>query len=79
MSPAIKVTEAQIGGRLIPRSLVEIETRALMNAIRSILDFQPGITFSGISVNVSRKFTTYPHNAVNPAWRKAAFDAVIGM
>lgn len=76
MSPVIEVTEAQIGGRLIPRSLVETETQTLMSTIRDIVDFQPGVVFSGISVNVSQK---YPDNAVNPAWREAAFDAVIGM
>ncbi|KAJ5899376.1 FAD-linked oxidoreductase sor8 [Penicillium taxi] len=74
MNPHSNVTEAQIGGRLMPRSTVEQSTSALISALRNIAT--QGIVISGVSLNVSRP--EIPLNAVNPAWREAAISFVLG-
>ncbi|KAI1395670.1 FAD binding domain protein [Hypoxylon fuscum] len=65
-----------IGGRLIPRSLLSSENSisSLTDALQFIVS--QGAVISGLSVNVSRA-PAIP-NSVNPAWRAAAFSAVIG-
>ncbi|KAL8707004.1 MAG: hypothetical protein Q9201_000052 [Fulgogasparrea decipioides] len=75
MNPPTNVSNIQIGGRLIPRSLVESNPQALMAALRSIA--QKGALISGLALNVSQKHASTA-NSVNPAWRDALFDAVIG-
>lgn len=75
MTPPCTVTEFLLGGRLIPRWVVERTTHELVNRLRSINEY--GAIISGISVNVSGP--RHPYNAVNPAWREAATDMVIGM
>ncbi|RAL17614.1 FAD binding domain protein [Aspergillus homomorphus CBS 101889] len=74
MSPFMTVTEYQIGGRLIPRTTVDNELCALIDAFRSITGY--GAVVSGISLNVSR--SGIPDNAVSPAWRDAQLDIVLG-
>ncbi|KAJ5136425.1 FAD binding domain protein [Penicillium atrosanguineum] len=74
MNPHSNITEAQIGGRLIPRSTVESDLASLISAIRSIAE--EGVVVSGVSLNVSR--AAIPFNAVNPAWRDAAISFVLG-
>ncbi|KAJ5662168.1 FAD-linked oxidoreductase sor8 [Penicillium maclennaniae] len=74
MNPHSNITEAQIGGRLMPRSTVESDPAALISAIRGIAE--EGVVVSGVSLNVSR--STFPFNAVNPAWRDAAISFVLG-
>lgn len=75
MTPPSNITEFQLGGRLIPRSLVESNPQALTAALRTINE--NGAVISGVSVNVSLKADS-PSNSVNPAWRDAVFDAVLG-
>jgi len=74
MNPHSNITEAQIGGRLMPRSIVESNPDALISTLRSIAE--EGVVISGVSVNVSR--SAVPFNAVNPAWRDAAISFVLG-
>ncbi|KAL8848121.1 MAG: hypothetical protein Q9221_006841 [Calogaya cf. arnoldii] len=74
--PPWNVSQYQIGGRLIPRTLVEDNLRGLIKAEREILDSSPGIIISGVCVNVS--VANPAVNSVNPYWRTALFDAVIG-
>lgn len=74
MNPHSNITEAQIGGRLMPRSTVESNTTALISTLRSIAE--EGVVVSGVSLNVSR--TATPFNAVNPAWRDTAISFVLG-
>ena len=75
MTPPSNITEFQLGGRLIPRSLVKSNSHGLTAALRTIN--ANGAVISGVSVNVSQNAGT-PDNSVNPAWRDAVFDAVVG-
>ena len=75
-NPPWNVSQYQIGGRLIPRSLVENNVSALVQAERQIIGKDPAFIMSGVCVNVS---VPNPNiNSVNPYWRTALFDAVIG-
>lgn len=74
--PFNNVTEYNIGGRLIPRDLVETNMTALMSALKFLVAEGAGI--SGVSVNVS----SYPigvANSVNPLWRTSIYSFVLGM
>ncbi|KAK3291021.1 uncharacterized protein B0H64DRAFT_420755 [Chaetomium fimeti] len=73
---ATNVSNLNIGGRLIPRSLVESDGAApLAAAIRNITS--SGAIFSGVTFNVS---SHAPESGVgaNPYWREAVFSAVFG-
>jgi hypothetical protein len=74
--PKYNITEANIGGWLIPRSLVSSNssTKNLIDAMKYIL--ANGGIVSGVSVNVTR-LPDVP-NSVNPAWRTTLFNAVVG-
>lgn len=74
MNPHSNITEAQVGGRLIPRSVLESDPASLMKTLRGISEM--GVVVSGVSLNVSR--SPVPYNAVNPAWRDAAISIVLG-
>ncbi|KAI1389100.1 cytochrome P450 [Hypoxylon trugodes] len=75
--PKYNITEANIGGRFIPRSLVSSNdsTRRLMDAMNFIIE--NGGEVSGVAVNVTQ-LPDVP-NSVNPAWRTALFSAVIAI
>lgn len=77
MNPPPNVTEFNIGGRLLPRSLVESNSSAaaLTNALRFIVN--NGGIVSGVSLDVSRGHNSVP-NAVNPTWRSTLISAVLG-
>ncbi|KAI1436360.1 hypothetical protein GGR50DRAFT_651932 [Xylaria sp. CBS 124048] len=77
--PFNNITEYNIGGRLIPRSLVvdDESIPPLMNAIKYILGEGGGI--AGSHFNVSRFPLQGTANAVNPVWRDSIFDAVLGL
>lgn len=77
MNPDPGVTNANMGGRLIPRSLVAPDgsVDALTESIRFIVE--SGLLFSGVTFNVSRS-TSGDSNSVNIGWRSALFNAVIG-
>ncbi|KAH8691854.1 hypothetical protein BGW36DRAFT_400031 [Talaromyces proteolyticus] len=77
MNPVSNITEAQLGGRLIPRSLLDSSPGVIMNAFRNILTLKNTALLSGVSVNVSRQ-ADVQRNSVNPAWRDAAIDLVVG-
>lgn len=74
MNPHSNITEAQIGGRLMPRSVIECNPDELLSTLRSIAE--QGVVVSGVALNVSR--LVVPNNAVNPAWRDAAISFVLG-
>jgi FAD/FMN-containing dehydrogenase len=71
--PSVQVSNLNIGGRFIPRRLIDTNTSALTSAIRNIT--AQGAIFSGVSFNVSMHAPDSV--AANPHWRDAAFDAVI--
>ncbi|KAK1970717.1 FAD binding domain-containing protein [Colletotrichum sublineola] len=77
MNPEPAVTEFNIGGRLMPRTLVADNASAdnLTQTLRSIVN--DGGLISGLSINVARPDGVVP-NAVTPAWRSALFSAVVG-
>lgn len=74
--PVSNVTEYNIGGRLIPRSLVENNTTALVDTLKYIAS--EGAVISAVSANVS----SYPldvANSVNSVWRSSIYSIVIGL
>ncbi|OTA53870.1 FAD binding domain-containing protein [Hypoxylon sp. EC38] len=75
MDPIYNITEANLGGRLIPRSLASsnASTARLLDAMKFIVANNGQV--SGVSINV----TTVPAvpNSVNPVWRTALFNAVV--
>ncbi|TVY84927.1 FAD-linked oxidoreductase ZEB1 [Lachnellula suecica] len=73
MNPFIATSAIQLGGRIIPRSLVESNNSALTSAFQKITALGGG--FSGIAMSVGGSPAN--DNAVNPEWRTALFDAVI--
>ncbi|EHK18382.1 uncharacterized protein TRIVIDRAFT_58448 [Trichoderma virens Gv29-8] len=76
-NPPPNVTEYNIGGRLIPRTLFTTASGAasVVNVYRSINN--AGGVVSGVSLNVANG--TKVSNAVNPAWRTAITSTVIGI
>ncbi|KAL8906001.1 MAG: hypothetical protein Q9207_002286 [Kuettlingeria erythrocarpa] len=74
--PPWNVSNYQIGGRLIPRSLVQNNISALVQAERQIIGSGIGAIMSGVCLNVSVSNSAI--NSVNPEWRTAIFDAVVG-
>ncbi|KAJ5963979.1 uncharacterized protein N7479_003855 [Penicillium vulpinum] len=76
MSPPNNITDQLLGGRLIPRSVVEQNLADLTTTLRNIVEGNDGFLISGIMVNSSR--VAYPDNSVNPAWRDALMDIVMG-
>ncbi|KAK1977134.1 FAD binding domain-containing protein [Colletotrichum cereale] len=77
MNPEPAVTEFNIGGRLMPRSLVadDASLDKLTETLLSITN--GGGVVSGLSINVARPDNAVA-NAVTPAWRSALFSAVVG-
>ncbi|KAJ5715966.1 FAD/FMN-containing dehydrogenase [Penicillium malachiteum] len=78
MSPEVNVTEYNMGGRFIPRRVIDTQSETLVDQLKSIAD--AGAVISGISVNASllEQNQSSPSNAVNPTWRTAAIDIVVG-
>ena len=74
--PPWNVSQYQIGGRLIPRSLVEKNVSAFVQVERQIIGSDPSFIMSGVCLNIS--VSNPKINSVNPLWRTALFDAVIG-
>lgn len=76
MTPQTNVSDIQIGGRLIPRSLVQSNLTTLATTLRNISEHDTSI--SGLSFNVSLRSGNIP-NSVNPVWRSALFHAVLAI
>src|SRR5690349_1633028 len=72
MAPFIPTSVVQIGGRLIPRSLIYSNNTGLTTALRNMASHGAG--FSGLSL----KATTSPTmpNSVHPVWRTTLFNMV---
>ncbi|KAG6365628.1 hypothetical protein INS49_007239 [Diaporthe citri] len=77
MNPEMNITEMNVGGRLIPRSLVSSNSSAarLSKAIDYILR-NNGI-LAGVSENVGTSPTS--RNSVHPYWRESVFLAFFGI
>ena len=74
--PVNNVTEYNVGGRIIPRSLVETNSTALVDTFKYIID--EGAIISGVSVNVSSQPLDV-QNSATPAWRTSIFNIVLGL
>ncbi|KAI1407440.1 FAD-binding domain-containing protein [Hypoxylon sp. FL1857] len=72
------VSDYHMGGRLIPRDLVEDDdsNEALVGAIRHITS---QTLMSGVAFNVANAVASPDEVAANPYFRKTIFSAVIGM
>ena len=77
MNTPWNVSDALVGGRLIPRSLAEDNSAALTTAIRNMIE--AGTYLSGVTVNVNRSVSSPDQIGANPYWRQALFDAVAGL
>ena len=78
MSYGANVSDYQVSGRLIPRSLVSSgRTADIVAAIRSIAAHPDSLMY-GIASNVSAHDPTRARVSVNPAWRDTLFSAVLG-
>ena len=75
MQPAVRAGLAQLGGRLIPRSVVENNNDGLTAAFREIDD--DGASIITIALNVSKKVAGDVYNAVLPAWRDTLLSVVV--
>ncbi|KAJ5618249.1 FAD/FMN-containing dehydrogenase [Penicillium herquei] len=76
MSPDVNVTEYNIAGRFIPRDVLDKEPKLVADRLRRIASY--GAAVSGVSVNASLS-SQMISNSVNPGWRKAAIDVVVGL
>lgn len=74
-TPACNVSQTNIGSRLVPRSLVQQNSSALVEAIRSITN--SGATIKSTGLNVSQSVPSPDSNAVNPYWRNALLDMMV--
>jgi len=73
-NPTQLVQNAQYGGWMIPRSVLESDEAAFQAAVREITD--AGCVFVGLALNVSRAEGAVP-NAVLPAWRDTAINVIL--
>ncbi|KAI1270205.1 hypothetical protein F5Y18DRAFT_6814 [Xylariaceae sp. FL1019] len=76
LNPMMNISAVNLGGRIIPQSLVATEDSAssLVDAIKSIVNNLA--VFAGVSMDVSRP-PSVP-NSANPAWRDSVFLAFYG-
>ncbi|KAJ5630613.1 FAD/FMN-containing dehydrogenase [Penicillium longicatenatum] len=78
MSPVVNVTEYNVAGRFVPRHVLDREPRTVANRLRRIASY--GAAVSGVSVNASLSSPGQAiANSVNPGWREAAIDVVLGL
>ncbi|KAK2757986.1 hypothetical protein FQN54_004392 [Arachnomyces sp. PD_36] len=75
MMGAIGVGEAQYGGYLIPRSVIQTNNGGLAKAYREITE--DGGTVIGVGLNVSPEVVGDVDNAVLPAWREAIIHTTL--
>ncbi|KAI0397479.1 FAD-binding domain-containing protein [Xylariaceae sp. FL0594] len=71
--PLVNVSQLNIGGQMLPRSVLSGNTGPLTSALRSIAN--SGALVSGVTFNVSQRAPDYI--GVNPAWRDAVVDIVV--
>ncbi|KAF1953532.1 FAD-binding domain-containing protein [Byssothecium circinans] len=72
--PGANVSDSILGGRLLPRSVVEDNIDQYMEAVRYIID--ASYIFVGLVLDVSQ--TPASKVAVNPYWRKTLISSVLG-
>jgi hypothetical protein len=75
--PWATVAKVQIGGRLIPREVVEQQNAELMKITRDVVD--DGAMYVGLAFNVSKSVPSPDYVSANPNWRKCIISTVIGI
>lgn len=75
MQNPVPVGVTQIGGRLIPRSVVQKNNKELIAAFRKIVENDGYVNY--MAINVSKKIAGDVYNAVLPAWRDALLSVVV--
>ena len=78
MFPPNNITEFNLGGRLMPKCLLESDSSVDKVLDALIFINGQGAIISGNSFDVS-DFPSKVENSVNPAWRKAITNLVIGL
>ncbi|KAI1819609.1 FAD binding domain protein [Xylaria intraflava] len=73
-NPTQLVQNAQYGGWMVPRSVLQSNNAGLQAAIKNITD--AGCAFVGLALDVSRPANAVP-NSVLPAWRDAALNVIL--
>lgn len=71
------IGQLQLGGRMVPRTLVEQDNTALTGAIRDLMAVDPLNEISGFAINVNWSNTPDAIGA-NPYWREMIIDVVMG-
>lgn len=71
--PSYEVANLNIGGRFIPRQLIDQDSKSLTSVIRDITE--QGAIFSGVSFNVSMHSPLSV--SAHPKWRESVLDAVV--
>ncbi|KAH6651605.1 isoamyl alcohol oxidase [Truncatella angustata] len=74
-NPTQLVQNAQYGGWMVPRSVLEHNPEELTSAIQEITD--AGCVFVGLALNVSRAEGRLTENSVLPAWRETALNVIL--
>lgn len=77
--PELNITSANMGGRLVPRSVLEADqgAKSLYQVFQAMFD--AGAIVSGVVSDHSNFFVSDDHNAVNPALRKSIMNVVFGL
>lgn len=75
MNQPFNVSQFQLGGRLVPRSVVTGSNAALVRAVRSVAE--EGGLVSGVAQGVAGGARP-GQNAVNPAWRGSLVSVTLG-
>ncbi|KAI3332375.1 isoamyl alcohol oxidase [Xylariaceae sp. AK1471] len=76
-NPTQLVQNAQYGGWMVPRVVLDEKDGALQSAIQNITD--AGCLFVGLALNVSQPslHESMIQNSVHPSWRDAAFNVLL--
>ncbi|KAI0110925.1 isoamyl alcohol oxidase [Nemania sp. FL0031] len=74
-NPTQFVQNAQYGGWMVPREVLDNHEDSLLDAIQEITE--AGCVFVGLSLNVSQSNIAQNQNSVRPSWRNAALNAIL--
>ncbi|EKG18981.1 NAD-dependent epimerase/dehydratase [Macrophomina phaseolina MS6] len=74
-NPTQRVQNAQYGGWMIPRSVLDQNNSGLQSAIRQVTD--AGCVFVGLALNVSLPKGSVVQNSILPSWREAALNVIL--
>ncbi|KAF2458352.1 FAD binding domain protein [Lineolata rhizophorae] len=70
------VSDHQLGGRFIPRTLIDDNNESFLATVRNMVD--GGALFSGVAFNVTDAVPSPDTVAAHPLWRESIMHAVVG-